>query len=281
MVQYDQVTNSQVGHSAKTDMIGKRFGKLIVVGLKDLSEYSSGKRECLEWYCDCDCGNTNILIKGTELRAGRKTMCSECATLQRQERVHNYFFKDITGKRYGKLIAIKPYFDDWRDNNRKSTMWICQCDCGNQVVVSENKLQVGSTTSCGCLISKGEERVRFVLDLYNVKYERQYKFDNLRNVDTGRRLKFDFAIFNINGTLNSLLEYDGNQHVYGTRYSKDPEVNRMKFERLKRSDQAKNDYCAQHSIKLIRINHNNFKNIYQIVFSHLLTERIIDWQHLK
>lgn len=267
--------------TAKMDMIGKTYGQLIVRRLKDISEYKDGKRPVLEWYCDCSCGNKNILVKGTELRAGRKTMCSECAMKLKREHTHSYFFKDITGNRYGKLVAIKPYYDDWNDNHNKSILWLCKCDCGREVIVSENKLQTGSTSSCGCLVSKGEERIRYILDLYNINYERQYKFDDLRNLDTNRRLKFDFAIFDFNNNLKFLLEYDGNQHVYGSRYSKDPEKNKQKFERLKRSDQMKNDYCDQHNIKLIRIDHKHFNDIYEIVFDNLLKEEAINWHSLK
>jgi hypothetical protein len=34
-------------------------------------------------------------------------------------------------------------------NNR--VMWLCQCDCGNEITLSSNPLQRGNTKSCGCL----------------------------------------------------------------------------------------------------------------------------------
>ena len=261
-------------------MIGKRFGKLTVVKLKDITEYPDMKRPVLEWYCNCDCGNKNILARGTELRAGRRKMCPACSKKERQQRTHEYFFKDISGRKFGKLTAIRPYYDNWKDNDNKSTLWLCKCDCGSAVIVTENNLQRKHVYSCGCLISKGEERVRFVLDLYGVSYERQYKFDDLRNRDTNRRLKFDFAVFD-NEKIKFLLEYDGNQHVYGTRYSKNESVNKRKFERLKQSDKAKNEYCKDKCIKLIRISHKDYNNIYEIVFDILLKEDLIKWQDLK
>lgn len=54
--------------------------------------------------------------------------------------------KNITGKRYGLLVAIAP------SNKRvgRHTHWVYRCDCGNQVI--RNKNNVGrSTNSCGCL----------------------------------------------------------------------------------------------------------------------------------
>lgn len=47
---------------------------------------------------------------------------------------HNYV--DITGKRFGRLIAIKP-------TERKicnSSYWICKCDCGNYTEVLKSAL---------------------------------------------------------------------------------------------------------------------------------------------
>lgn len=48
--------------------------------------------------------------------------------------------------RYGRLIAIK--FTGVDQNNR--TLWLCKCDCGNEIVVRGNDLQNGDSKSCGC-----------------------------------------------------------------------------------------------------------------------------------
>ena len=55
--------------------------------------------------------------------------------------------KDETGKRYGRLTVIEKHHQD----KRREWHWLCKCDCGNQTVVSGNKLRSGHTTSCGCL----------------------------------------------------------------------------------------------------------------------------------
>ncbi|GAA3620591.1 AP2 domain-containing protein [Secundilactobacillus similis] len=56
--------------------------------------------------------------------------------------------KDITGQRFGRLIAIEPHGRDCRNGD---LLWLCQCDCGNQIVVDGARLRSGSTQSCGCL----------------------------------------------------------------------------------------------------------------------------------
>ncbi len=55
---------------------------------------------------------------------------------------------DITGKRFGRLVPIS-YFIQVRKTHRM-VMWICRCDCGNQVTVSRGDLRKGDTVSCGC-----------------------------------------------------------------------------------------------------------------------------------
>lgn len=55
--------------------------------------------------------------------------------------------KDITGERYNKLIAIKPI-----GKNKKGTIWLCQCDCGNQINVPIVSLTQKWRGSCGCLL---------------------------------------------------------------------------------------------------------------------------------
>jgi 5-methylcytosine-specific restriction endonuclease McrA len=55
--------------------------------------------------------------------------------------------KDLTGKRFGKLIAVKP--TDKRTGS--NIVWELKCDCGNITYVDTGKLSGGHTRSCGCL----------------------------------------------------------------------------------------------------------------------------------
>lgn len=54
---------------------------------------------------------------------------------------------DITGMRFGKLIAID------RVENSKSgkARWRCRCDCGEISEVQSTNLKSGASTSCGCV----------------------------------------------------------------------------------------------------------------------------------
>src|SRR5215831_1091032 len=53
---------------------------------------------------------------------------------------------DITGHRFGRLVAIKL------DSNRKGHWyWLCHCDCGNEKIIQREHLTGGHTLSCRCL----------------------------------------------------------------------------------------------------------------------------------
>ena len=52
---------------------------------------------------------------------------------------------DLTGQRFGKLIAMAP-----AENIGSCTAWRCRCDCGQETVVITKRLRDGHRTSCGC-----------------------------------------------------------------------------------------------------------------------------------
>lgn len=55
-------------------------------------------------------------------------------------------FNDITGQRFGRLMAIRPI----REHGR--CRWLCRCECGNETVVTNSAILInGHTRSCGCL----------------------------------------------------------------------------------------------------------------------------------
>lgn len=56
--------------------------------------------------------------------------------------------KDISGNRYGKLLAVS--FVEVREGN---AVWFCTCDCGGIIEVHETNLEQHRVSSCGCLRS--------------------------------------------------------------------------------------------------------------------------------
>lgn len=54
--------------------------------------------------------------------------------------------KDIAGKRFGRLVALRPT----GQTQCSHYLWLCRCDCGTEVSVLATNLIQGRSTSCGC-----------------------------------------------------------------------------------------------------------------------------------
>lgn len=58
-------------------------------------------------------------------------------------------FKDLTGKRFGRLLVIERI-----GTKGGHALWKCKCDCGNEAEESSKFLNRGHTNSCGCLVKE-------------------------------------------------------------------------------------------------------------------------------
>ena len=95
------------------DLTGQRFGRLVA-----LEPTNKRVDQLVVWKCRCDCGNV-VEVVGSLLTKGNTR---SCGCLQRES-----IRRDITGQRFGRLVAIAP--TDKRV--RQSVVWKCRCDCGN------------------------------------------------------------------------------------------------------------------------------------------------------
>ena len=56
-------------------------------------------------------------------------------------------FQNLVGKRFGKLVVLSLA----PKTKNRSTVWLCKCDCGNEIITKGVYLKKGETRSCGCL----------------------------------------------------------------------------------------------------------------------------------
>lgn len=112
------------------DIAGMRFGKLIAIEYVGKDIHNNAL-----WRCKCDCGNETT-TRGGALRRGEVNSCGCLHKL------------NLRGQRFGRLTAI----EEVGANERRHILWKCQCDCGEQVVVTATSLITGHTKSCGCLM---------------------------------------------------------------------------------------------------------------------------------
>lgn len=58
---------------------------------------------------------------------------------------------DLIEQKFGRLIAIERALNSKNGRVR----WLCQCDCGNKIIVLSYNIKNGTTKSCGCLLKEG------------------------------------------------------------------------------------------------------------------------------
>jgi len=93
-----------------------------------------------------------------------------------------------------------------------------------------------------------EIKIHNILTDYDVPFAEEYEFDDLI-ASSGRHLRFDFAVFNDDGTLDFLIEAQGKQHYVAVgKFGGGRGVSRQKY-----NDIQKKKYCQQHNIKLVCI----------------------------
>ncbi len=54
------------------------------------------------------------------------------------------------GQRFGRLTILSAAEMGTRRDGRHFSRWLCQCDCGNEIIVRQLLLRNGETRSCGC-----------------------------------------------------------------------------------------------------------------------------------
>ena len=123
---------------------GKTFGDLTV--LKRAAKRQNGNGTL--WLCECSCGN-RCEVLATLLVKGRKTHCG-CKT----QKIYTY--RDIRGKKFNRLTAIEPI--GMRDY-KGGVVWLCRCECGNEVEVSYNNLAYSDVQSCGCQKKEHDQKL--------------------------------------------------------------------------------------------------------------------------
>lgn len=59
--------------------------------------------------------------------------------------------EEIMSKKWGMLTPIKFHGNS---KTSKRTLWLCRCDCGNEVIVRSDTLRSNRQHSCGCLLKR-------------------------------------------------------------------------------------------------------------------------------
>ena len=219
------------------DITGQKCNHLTVI--RDATyEERPNKKKTYCW-CQCDCGNPNLLLKEKrEIREKKAIGCPDCVKRHMSE----IKTIDLTGKKFGQLTVKKKVGKDkWRN-----TVWECYCDCGNSnpVNVPEGDLVKNKKINCGCkkIKSKMEIRIAEILSENNILFEEQKTFDTCR-FENNYLAYFDFWVDN-----KYIIEYDGEYH-----YIPSSQVSSDEVQATQQRDKIKTQWCKDNNIPLIRI----------------------------
>lgn len=96
--------------------------------------------------------------------------------------------------------------------------------------------------------SRGEIKIYEILKDAGFNFKEEYIFPDLVS-SSGRPLRFDFAVFDDDGEIDFLIEYQGIQHYEAkSKYGGAKGLYRQKY-----NDNQKRIYCRQHGYRLIAI----------------------------
>lgn len=223
--------------------IGNVYGYLTVI---ERAENTKDGRA--QWLCQCKCGNTSVVL-GKHLRSGNTKSCG-CYQKEKTAESNMKRANNLIGKKFGKLTVLKEsgFVKDNAGKNHR--IYECLCDCGNITYAQHQYLEFGDVTNCGCLRSKGEFQIEQLLEKHNIKFQREFSFSDLKDLNL---LRFDFAIFDNNNNLYCLIEFQGEQH-YNTS-------NGYYNETIVKHDEMKINYCKENNIKLNIIKYKRNHNL--------------------
>lgn len=229
------------------------------IDVKLLSTEYNNCKENLKFECKCgEIFETNLDC----FMNSDKIKCNNCSIKIRSElnklspdEVENDFFK------------LNPNIKIMGDYINSITPILLQCEHGHIFTKSYNNFK-RNPTCVVCNESKSEQEIRKILSNKNINFEKEYYFDDL--LGDFDNLRFDFAVFDDFNNLKFLIESDGRQHFESIDYFGGDDG----FEKRKRYDYMKNQYCKDNSLKLYRIPYWQFDKIEQLITNILKNNNV-------
>lgn len=139
--------------SIKNKMLGKKFGKLTILSYAGKSEYGDNI-----WKCKCECGTP--VVNRTAAVSKPTSACPRCKRLSGPNAEKKR--TQLLGQVFGKLSVLECA----GLNKFDQITWLCQCECGNQIVVRTSALTCGESRSCGCGRSEAAKKQFSIHGLY-------------------------------------------------------------------------------------------------------------------
>ena len=96
--------------------------------------------------------------------------------------------------------------------------------------------------------SRGEIKIREILEEAELNFKMEFIFPDLKSPN-GRPLRFDFVVFEEDGKIDFMIEYQGKQHYEPSQKF----GGKRGFYQQQYNDNQKRRFCALHEFNLIEI----------------------------
>lgn len=98
------------------------------------------------------------------------------------------------------------------------------------------------------LSSRGEIKIHEILEQADLNFKEEYSFPGLTS-SNGRPLRFDFVVFDDDGVIDFIIEYQGKQHYEPcAKFGGKRGLYQQQY-----NDNKKRRFCALHGFTLIEI----------------------------
>ena len=227
---------------------GMTFGNWTIIE-RDFNPTS--KSHSTFWFAKCGLCGEIYSVNRDSLISNKSSCCNYCKCNAYRNR-YDYSIGTMFG--YLEVMSEPFYMGSGANKGVK-----CKCHkCNREDLVNVRLSHLlgqghSRTISCGCAQeSAGELKIRQILEKAKIPFKSQYYIK-----DFNKYAPFDFAIFDKEGNLIELIEYDGEQHFKPVEVWGGKEQLNIQQER----DTRKNLYCKEKRIKLLRIPYTDFDKI--------------------
>lgn len=226
------------------------------------------------YVCKCQCGKEYYLSKEVLLAKKRRYCSEDCFTDIVYDKTENF---DMN---YTNTIHESLKILECTDENYENWSWVektrskrikhiklckkykCQCYlCKKEYVFKSLDFEIKnddygrnadigyySDAYCNChKISSFQWRTVKILKEYNINYKVEVSFSDL--VGSKNLLRYDFAIFNTDGSIEFLIECQGKQHYEPVKEF----GGKSQFEYQSENDKLKREYAKKSNITLVEI----------------------------
>lgn len=227
------------------------YNKLLNVIKENNGKFLSLKYDGVASIYEFQCSMGHIWRTTASAIINNKTWCPKCGRiitgnkLQKKNGV-NYLIE--LAKNNGGNCLSKKYV-----NINEKYLW--KCKNGHEWLATAKHIKNGTWCPTCHKESKGEKEISKTLNELNIKYIKEYSFNNCRGKK--KPLPFDFYL----PDYNCCIEYDGKQHFL----FRESGIFLNKLDEIKKNEIIKTNYCKVNDIKLIRIPYGFKKKLKKIL----------------